>query len=51
MQAAQRRIADDFVNGFLFQLPMLTVAKAGVQGLWPNAPVAVTDLAAISWAE
>ncbi len=51
MQAAQRRIAEDFVNGFLFQLPMLTVAKAGVQGLWPNAPVAATDLAAISWAE
>jgi peptide/nickel transport system substrate-binding protein len=51
MQAAQQRIADDFVNGFLFQLPMLTVAKAGVQGLWPNAPVAATDLAAISWAE
>jgi hypothetical protein len=40
MQAAQQRIADDYVNGFLFQLPMLTVAKAGVQGLWPNAPVA-----------
>ncbi len=51
MQAAQRRIAEDFVIGFLFQLPMLTVAKAGVQGLWPNAPVAATDLAAISWAE
>jgi peptide/nickel transport system substrate-binding protein len=51
MQAAQQRIADDFVNSFLFQLPMLTVAKAGVQGLWPNAPVAATDLAAISWAE
>jgi peptide/nickel transport system substrate-binding protein len=51
MQAAQQRIADDYVNGFLFQLPQLTVAKAGVQGLWPNAPVAANDLAAISWAE
>lgn len=50
MQAAQRRIADDYVNGFLFQLPAITVAKAGVQGLWPNAPVAATDLAAFSWA-
>jgi peptide/nickel transport system substrate-binding protein len=51
MQAAQQRIADDYVNGFLFQLPALTVAKAGVQGLWPNAPVAAMDLAAISWAQ
>ncbi len=51
MQAAQQRIADDAVNAFLFQLPMLTVAKAEVQGLWPNAPVAAMDLAAISWAQ
>ncbi len=51
MQAAQRRIADDYVNGFLFQLPAITVAKAGVRGLWPNAPVAATDLAAFSWAQ
>jgi peptide/nickel transport system substrate-binding protein len=51
MQAAQRQIADDHVNGYLFQLAALTVAKAGVQGLWANAPVAATDLAAISWAE
>ncbi len=50
MQAAQRRIADDTVNAFLFQLPLLTVARAGVRGLWPNAPVAATDLAALSWA-
>jgi peptide/nickel transport system substrate-binding protein len=31
--------------------PALTVARAGVRGLWPNAPVAATDLAAISWSE
>lgn len=51
MQAAQRRIADDYVNAFLFELPQLTVAKAGVRGLWANAPVAANDLAAISWAQ
>jgi peptide/nickel transport system substrate-binding protein len=51
MQAAQRRIADDYVNGFLFQLPQLTVARAGVQGLWTNAPVAANDLAAVRWAQ
>ena len=51
MQAAERRIADDYVNAYLFQLAALTVAKAGVQGLWPNAPVAAMDLADLSWAE
>jgi peptide/nickel transport system substrate-binding protein len=51
MQDAQHMIADDYVNGYLFQLAALTVAKAGVQGLWANAPVAANDLAAISWAQ
>jgi peptide/nickel transport system substrate-binding protein len=47
---AQRIIADDYVNGYLFQLAALSVAKAGVQGLWENAPTAAIDLTAISWA-
>ncbi len=51
MQDAQRKIADDYVNAYLFQLAALTVAKAGVQGLWPNAPVAAMDLSGLSWAE
>jgi peptide/nickel transport system substrate-binding protein len=51
LQAAQRTIADDYVNGWLFQLPLLSVAKKGLVGLWPNAPVAATDAAAMSWAE
>ena len=48
---AQRMIADDAVNGYLFQLAALTVAKAGVRGLWENAPTAAVDLTAISWSE
>ncbi|KUJ76602.1 ABC transporter substrate-binding protein [Ruegeria marisrubri] len=51
LQQAQRIIAEDYVNGYLFQLAALSVAKAGVQGLWVNAPTAATDLAAISWSE
>jgi peptide/nickel transport system substrate-binding protein len=51
MQQAQTIIAEDYVNGYLFQLAALTVAKAGVQGLWPNAPAAAIDLSGISWAE
>tara|TARA_R110002049_G_scaffold117332_2_gene270481 strand:+ start:57898 stop:59376 length:1479 start_codon:yes stop_codon:yes gene_type:complete len=48
---AQRMISEDYVNGYLFQLATLTVAKAGVQGLWENAPTQATDLTAVGWAE
>ncbi len=48
---AQRMIAQDYVNGYLFQLAALSVAKAGVQGLWANAPTQATDLTAVSWAD
>ena len=48
---AQKIIADDYVNGYLFQLALPTVAQAGVQGLWENAPTQATDLTAVSWAE
>jgi len=48
---AQETIAQDYVNGYLFQLAALTVAKAGVQGLWSNAPTQATDLTGVSWAE
>ena len=46
---AQQIIADDYVNGYLFQLAALTVAKAGIEGLWANAPTAANDLTGISW--
>ena len=49
LQKAQRIIAEDYVNGYLFQLPALTVAKAGVRGLWANAPTQATDLTAVYW--
>lgn len=48
---AQEIIARDYVNGYLFQLAALSVAKAGVQGLWTNAPTQATDLTGVSWAE
>jgi peptide/nickel transport system substrate-binding protein len=51
MQEAQKIIADDYVNGYLFQLAALSVAKAGVQGLWQNAPTAAVDLTVVSWDE
>jgi peptide/nickel transport system substrate-binding protein len=51
MAQAQKIIADDAVNGYLFQLAALSVAKAGVQGLWTNAPTQATDLTGVSWAD
>ena len=47
---AQRHIAEDFVNAFLFQLPKTGVANARIEGLWENAPVPANDLTAVRWA-
>ena len=49
LQHAQKIIAEDYVNGYLFQLAALSVAKAGIKGLWTNAPTAANDLTAVSW--
>ncbi|HEY4199130.1 MAG TPA: ABC transporter substrate-binding protein [Devosiaceae bacterium] len=49
-QDIQNLLAKDFAAVYLFELPNIIVAKAGVQGLWPNAPQPITDLAALSWA-
>jgi peptide/nickel transport system substrate-binding protein len=51
MADAQKIIADDYVNGYLFQLATPTVAKAGLQGLWENAPTQATDLTGVSWSQ
>ena len=48
---AQKLISSDYVNGYLFQLAALSVAKAGLQGLWANAPTQANDLTAVSWAD
>jgi peptide/nickel transport system substrate-binding protein len=49
MGEAQKKIADDCVNAFLFQLTQITVASANLQGLWKDSPIFVTDLSAMSW--
>jgi peptide/nickel transport system substrate-binding protein len=46
---AQEMIADDQVNGFLFQLAKVGVKKAGLKGLWLNAPIQANDLTAVRW--
>ncbi|WP_371156756.1 ABC transporter substrate-binding protein [Jannaschia sp. 2305UL9-9] len=51
LQSAQQMIADDYVNGYLFQLAKTGVADARVQGLWENAPTQANDLTGVSWAQ
>lgn len=51
LRDAQRMIAADYVNGFLFQLPRAGIADARLEGLWPNAPLAANDLTGVRWAE
>jgi peptide/nickel transport system substrate-binding protein len=47
---AQRMIAEDYVNVFLFQLPKTGVANAKIRGLWANAPTQANDMTGVSWA-
>jgi peptide/nickel transport system substrate-binding protein len=46
---AQRLLANDAANGFLYQPQWPTVAKKGVKGLWKDMPIFVNDLSALSW--
>jgi peptide/nickel transport system substrate-binding protein len=46
---AQRLLARDAVNAWLYQPVWITVAKRQVKGLWTSMPVFVNDLATLSW--
>ncbi|WP_341367822.1 ABC transporter substrate-binding protein [Yoonia sp. BS5-3] len=50
LKQAQTIISEDYVNGYLFELAVATVAKAEIQGLWVNQPTAAVDLTGVSWA-
>ncbi len=51
MAVAQTIISEDYANGYLFQLAVPTVAKAGLNGLWLDQPTAAVDLTGVSWSE
>ncbi|MBV8169059.1 MAG: ABC transporter substrate-binding protein [Alphaproteobacteria bacterium] len=46
---AQRMLAEDCVNVFLFQLPKLGVWNAKLDGLWENSPLQANDVTGVSW--
>ena len=51
LQAAQKKIAADAVNVYLFQLAKTGVADAKLKGLWPNSPTQATDMTGVYWEE
>lgn len=46
---AQKMLATDAANGFLFQPQFPTIAKKNVKGLWKELPIFANDLSALSW--
>ena len=48
---AQTTIAEDFVNGYLFQLALTSVVDAKLQGIWKDAPTQAVDLTGVRWAD
>jgi len=51
LQQAQQIIADDHVNGYLFQLAKTGVANAKIVGLWENSPTQANDMTEVYWNE
>jgi len=49
LQEAQRILANDAVNGFLFQLPKIGVWNAALKGQWADSPVQANDLTGVYW--
>ncbi len=48
---AQKILADDAVNGFMFQLPKIGVWDAKIEGLWHDSPVQANDLTKVKWTD
>ncbi len=49
LQMAQRKLAKDAVNGYLFQLPRISVYRKGLHGIWKNSPIFVNDMSGVYW--
>ncbi|SMO68361.1 ABC transporter substrate-binding protein [Paracoccus laeviglucosivorans] len=49
LKQAQKLLADDYTNIFLFQLAKTGVAKAQIEGLWENTPMPANDLSHVRW--
>jgi peptide/nickel transport system substrate-binding protein len=48
---AQKRLAEQAVNGFLFEFPQVGVWNAKIEGQWQNAPIEGTPLRDVHWVD
>ena len=46
---AQRMLANESVNAYLYQPQWITLANKNLKGLWKDMPVFVNDLSSLSW--
>ena len=46
---AQRMLANEAVNAYLYQPQWITLANKNLKGLWKDMPIFVNDLSALSW--
>ena len=51
LKQAQHKLADDAVNGYLFQLAKITIKDKKLNGVWRNSPMFVNDLRSVSWSD
>jgi len=49
LQQAQRKLTEDAVNGYLFQLAKTAVFRKGLTGVWKDSHIFVNDVSAMSW--
>ncbi len=49
LKAAQERVANRYVNAFLFELAKTGVADAKLRGLWTDSPTQANDMTAVYW--
>ncbi len=46
---AQKQLAADAVNVYLFALPQVVVTKKGLKGFWKSSPIFANDLSQVHW--
>ncbi len=51
LRSVQKKIAQDYVNGYLFQMVNSGVADVNLRGFWKNAPIQAFDVTKMRWVE
>jgi peptide/nickel transport system substrate-binding protein len=49
LRRLQKIIADDAVNGYLYQLAKVGIWKKELVGMWENSPTPAIDMTQVSW--